>query len=40
VAIGGRSDQLPNRQGVQAVGEAGALQNLSETAVLQALGLG
>ena len=40
VAIGGHSDQLPSRQGVQAVGEAGALQNLSETAVLQALGLG
>jgi hypothetical protein len=40
VAIGAQPDQLPSRQGVQAVGEAGSLQGLGEAAVLQALGLG
>jgi hypothetical protein len=40
VAIGARPEQLPNRQGVQAVGDAGDLPSLSDAAVLQALGLG
>ena len=40
VAIGQRADQLPSRQGVQAVGMAEQLGQLSEADVLQALGLG
>ena len=40
VAIGAQPSELPSRQGVQAVGEAGALETLSDAAVLQALGLG
>ncbi len=40
VAIGGRPEQLPSRQGVQAVGNPADLPSLSEAAVLQALGLG
>ena len=40
VALGRDPSQLPQRQGVQAVGSAGALDNLAPEAVLQALGLG
>jgi len=40
VAIGRDPQQLPARQGVQAVGQAGALQQLEAAQVLQALGLG
>ena len=40
VALGQDPAALPERAGVQAVGQAGALHNLSTAEVLQALGLG
>ena len=40
VALGLDPASLPERAGVQAVGQAGALHNLSTAEVLQALGLG
>jgi len=40
VAIGAEASALPEREGVKAVGQAGALGALEPTAVLQALGLG
>jgi len=40
VALGQDPASLPERAGVQAVGQAGALHNLSTAEVLQALGLG
>ena len=40
VALGQDPAALPERAGVQAVGQAGALRNLSTAEVLQALGLG
>ena len=40
VAIGADPEALPQREGVQAVGQAGSLHSLEPGAVLQALGLG
>jgi ADP-heptose:LPS heptosyltransferase len=40
VALGCSAASLPNRQGVQAVGQAGSLAQLEPAAVLTALGLG
>ena len=40
VALGRSSSELPNRQGVQGVGDKGALAALQPAEVLQALGLG
>jgi len=40
VAIGADAGALPERDGVKAVGQSGALHNLEPSAVLQALGLG
>jgi hypothetical protein len=40
VALGRSAASLPSRQGVQAVGQAGQLDQLEPTAVLTALGLG
>ena len=40
VALGRDAASLPNRQGVQAVGQAGQLDQLNSAAVLTALGLG
>ena len=40
VALGRSTASLPNRQGVQAVGQAGHLDQLEPAAVLTALGLG
>ncbi|MBV2351611.1 lipopolysaccharide heptosyltransferase family protein [Synechococcus sp. HK05] len=40
VALGRDAASLPNRQGVQAVGQAGQLDQLHSAAVLTALGLG
>ena len=40
VALGQDPASLPERAGVQAVGQAGALHKLNTPEVLQALGLG
>ena len=40
VALGRDAASLPSRQGVQAVGQAGQLDQLNNAAVLTALGLG
>jgi len=40
VALGQDPASLPQREGVQAVGQAGALEQLSTPEVLKALGLG
>ena len=40
VALGRSGDSLPRREGVQGIGSAGSLDQLSVAAVMQALGLG